>query len=55
MTLAAKAVGLNYAEITCAANDVLKDALIHKRERVNEADIREMLAERRSITDKLGE
>ena len=53
-TLAAKAVGLNYAEVTRAANDVLKDALIHKRERVSETDIREMLAERRSVTDKLG-
>ncbi len=54
-TLAAVAVGLNYAEITRAANDVLKDALIHQRKRVNEAGIREMLAERRSITHKLGE
>ncbi len=54
-TLAAKAVGLNYAEITCAANDVLKDALIHQRKQVSETDIREMLAERRSITDRMGE
>ena len=54
-TLAAKAVGLNYAEITRAANDILKDALIHKRERVSETDIRKMLAERRSVTDKLRE
>lgn len=53
-TLAAKAVGLNYAEITRAANDVLKDALIHQRKRINEAGIQEMLVERRSITDKLG-
>ena len=52
-TLADLAVGLNYAEITRAANEVLKDALIHRRARVHEAEIREMLVERKNIIDRL--
>ncbi len=53
LTLATSAVGLNYAEITRATNEVLKDVLIRKRARVYEEDIQAMLAERKSIADKL--
>lgn len=53
--LADAAAGLSYAEVTRAANEVLKDALIDQRARVREADIRVMLAERKTIVDKLNE
>ena len=52
-TLVHLAAGLNYAEVARAANEVLKDALIHERSLVREADIRTMLKERQTIADKL--
>ena len=52
-SLAALASGLSYAEVVRAADEVLKDALIHERAPVREADIRVMLQERRTIADKL--
>ena len=52
-SLAALASGLSYAEVVRAADEVLKDALIHERAPVREADIRVMLKERRTIADKL--
>ena len=52
--LAEAVEGLSYAEVTRAANEVLKDALIHRRAKVREADIRAMLAERKTIADRLG-
>jgi hypothetical protein len=52
-TLADLAAGLSYAEVARAANEVLKDALIHERSLVREADIRVMLKERQAIADKL--
>ena len=52
-SLAEAAEGLSYAEITRAANEVLKDALIHRRDEVGEVEIRAMLAERRAIADRL--
>ena len=52
--LAGSAAGLNYAEVTRAANEVLKDALIRERSQVREKDIREMLAERKSMARRLG-
>jgi len=52
-TLADLAVGLSYAEVVRAADEVLKDALIHERTLVREADIRTMLEERQTIADKL--
>ena len=52
-TLADLAAGLSYAEVARAANEVLKDALIHERSLVREADIRTMLKERQTIADKL--
>ena len=41
--LAREAGGLSYADLTRAADDVLKDALIDKQDRVSEEDIRRML------------
>ncbi len=52
-SLAEFAAGLSYAEVARAANEVLKDALIHERHLVREADIRVMLKERQTIADKL--
>ena len=43
--LADFAAGLSYAEITRAANEALKDALIHDRARVRAKDIQAMLEE----------
>ena len=51
--LAQSAVGLSYAEITRAAEEVLKEALIQGRENIIETDIFKMLAERKSVTVKL--
>ena len=51
--LAKKAEGLNYAEITWAANEALKDTLIHQRDHVEEFVIQNMLEERRFIASKL--
>ena len=52
-TLADLALGLSYAEVARAANEVLKDALIHERLLVRETDIRVMLQERQTIAAKL--
>ena len=52
-TLAELAGGLSYAEVARAADEVLKDALIHERSRVREADIRLMLEERQTIAARL--
>ena len=54
-SLAETAAGLNYAEVTRAANEVLKDALIRRRALVGETDIRVMLEERKSIANRLNE
>ena len=51
--LANSAIGLNYAEVVQAANEVLKDALIRKLKHVEESDIQTMLEERKSIADRL--
>ena len=53
--LAETAAGLNYAEVTRAANEVLKDALLRRRDRVGEADIRAMLDERKAIAGRLND
>ena len=52
-SLADLAAGLSHAEVVRAADEVLKDALIHERSLVREADIRVMLKERQTIADKL--
>ena len=51
--LADLAMGLSYAEVTRAANEALKDTLIQDRARVRIADIKAMLAERKSVSEKL--
>ena len=53
--LGREARGLSYAEITRAANEVLKDALMREDERCGEADIRAMLNERKTIAARLSE
>ena len=45
--------GLSYAEITRAADEVLKAALIQQREKITEADIRDMLIERQNMAQRL--
>ncbi len=52
-TLGEEAHGLSYAEITRAANDVLKDALIDGHGECRERAIRSMLQERKSIAARL--
>jgi SpoVK/Ycf46/Vps4 family AAA+-type ATPase len=51
--LAENAVGLSYAEITRAADEVIKEALIQERDRVTEEHIRTMLAERQDVAGRL--
>lgn len=51
--LAKIAVGLSYAEVTRAAEEVHKEALIDQREGVTETDIRNMLVERQEIVGRL--
>ena len=41
------------AKVARAADEVLKDAVIHERTLVREADIQRMLKERQTIADKL--
>ncbi|RJQ77320.1 MAG: ATP-binding protein [Desulfobacteraceae bacterium] len=53
--LAKEAVGLNYAEVSRAADEVLKAALIDGRKWLNDADIRLMLVERQNVAQKLKE
>lgn len=51
--LGREARGLSYAEITRAANEVLKGALIEDQNQCGEADIRAMLNERKAIAERL--
>lgn len=46
-------VGLSYADITRASEDMLKEALINGIEKVGEGDIRRILEERKVITSNL--
>ena len=52
-TLGEEAQGLSYAEITRAANDVLKDALIQDQDKCRENTIRAMLQERKATASRL--
>ena len=54
-SLAGRAVGLSHAEVTRAANEVLKDALVHGRVQVRERDVWTMLEERIGIPRRLRE
>ena len=53
--LADLAKGLSYAEITRAADEVLKDALIHDRVRIQAEDIQSMISERKSVAERFKE
>ncbi|MCY4592261.1 MAG: ATP-binding protein [Alphaproteobacteria bacterium] len=48
-------LGLSYAEVTRAADEVLKDALINQRARVRRMDIARTLEERKAICRRLNE
>ena len=52
-TLADFAVGLSHADVVRAADEVLKDALIHERSVVRKTDIQLMLEERQTIAARL--
>ncbi len=51
--LAKLAQGLSYAEVTRAANEALKDALINDRDRILPEELQAMLAERKRLAEKL--
>ncbi|WP_368897063.1 AAA family ATPase [Morganella morganii] len=51
--LADKALGLSYAELTRAADEVLKTALIERAEKISEKDISQALEERRRLSNRL--
>ena len=51
--LAELAQGLSYAEVTRAANEALKDALIHDRDRIRTEDVRTALTEIKSVAGRL--
>jgi SpoVK/Ycf46/Vps4 family AAA+-type ATPase len=51
--LADKASGLSYADVARAADDTLKDAIIHDRASITDADVLKMLEERKLISKKI--
>lgn len=51
--LAKASVGLSHADITRAAEEAIKDALIHDREQITEDDLHRTLEERRTFTQRL--
>lgn len=51
--LANDALGLSYAEVARVCDEVLKDALIHKRETISQAEIHKALTERREAAEQL--
>lgn len=51
--LASKSLGLSYAELTRAADEVLKTALIERAEKISEKDISQALDERRRLSNRL--
>lgn len=53
--LANRAIGLSYAEVARAADDVIKDALVSGRARVRQEEIRATLEELKSISQRFGE
>jgi len=52
-TLAQVADGLNHAELTRAAQEAIKDAVIHDRETLTSADLKKMLEERQAVQQHL--
>ena len=53
--LASWAVGLSYADVARATNDVLKEALVGERRQVREEEIRVAIEELKSVGRRLGE
>ena len=51
--LAGVAAGLSFADITQAANEALKDAIIHERLKLKKQDVAAMLSERKAIMERL--
>ena len=51
--LSRSAEGLSFAEVTRAADEAIKDALIHERKRVTQADIAGFIDERQAIANRL--
>ncbi len=51
--LSKTAIGLSYAEVARAAEEVLKESLINDRANVNEAGIRKTLVERQNLAGRL--
>lgn len=51
--LATKAIGLSYAELTRAADETLKTALIERAEKISEKDISQALEERCKLSSRL--
>ncbi|MFZ1766176.1 MAG: hypothetical protein WAT68_05920, partial [Candidatus Nitrotoga sp.] len=51
--IAEHATGVSHAEISRAADEAIKDSIIHDRETVAEADLVRMLEERKLISGKL--
>lgn len=51
--LASKAIGLSYAELSRAADEVLKTALIERAQKISEKNITEALEERRKQSNRL--
>ncbi|WP_419943473.1 AAA family ATPase [Candidatus Palauibacter sp.] len=51
--LAERAVGLSFADVARVANDVLKDALIGQRQRIQEEEVRAVIDERKAVSNKL--
>ena len=54
-SLAVLAQGLNHAEVTRAANEVLKEALMDRRGQICQADIERMLIERKEIAKQISD
>ena len=52
--LAERAVGLSFADVARAANDVLKDALVGRRKRIREEEIRTVIDELKAVGSRLG-
>ena len=53
--LAGWAVGLSFADVARVTNDVLKDALVGRRERIQEEEIRAVIDERKGLRGRLAE
>ena len=51
--LAGWAVGLSFADVARVTNDVLKDALVGKRQQIQEEEIRAVIDERKAVSNRL--